>query len=101
MDDRVGPLWVAEQRDQVRDPVQGGLDGVLGAAGQDLPFRLAQLLAEAQAVRSGQPSPRASKSWSRPLIRSMSAVAAASRSRVLATTSGGALARNESLASLR
>ena len=48
VDDRVGPLRVAEDRDERGHPVQGRLDGVLGAAGEDLALRLAQLVPDAQ-----------------------------------------------------
>jgi hypothetical protein len=40
VNDRVSPLRVTEQRGQRRDPVQGGLDGVLGPPGEDLPLGL-------------------------------------------------------------
>jgi hypothetical protein len=42
VDDRAGPLRVAEQAGQVGDPVQGGVDGVLGSARRDVPLHLGQ-----------------------------------------------------------
>ena len=42
VDDRVGPLRVAEQAREVGDPVQGRIDGVLGPAFRDLPLDLGQ-----------------------------------------------------------
>ena len=42
VDDRAGPLRVAEQVREVGDPVQGRVDGVLGPAVRDLPLDLGQ-----------------------------------------------------------
>src|ERR1022692_5048530 len=42
VDDGIGPVRVAEQADQRRDPVQRRLDRMLGAPGQDLALDLAQ-----------------------------------------------------------
>src|SRR6185312_15174057 len=114
-----------EQLGQGPDPVQGRVDGMLGPAGHDGPLDLPQPVTYVGGHRAA-PGPTSRQipiaaitlgsllpaglgpyrlaggsASSRPVRRAISACAAASRSRLLATTAAGARSTNDVVASFR